>query len=52
MVWLREFDGDVLVSDVDGFDANGVRLVDAIERVGIDLGVGVGVGVFVYCGDV
>lgn len=52
MVRLRELDGDALASDVDGFDANGARLADAIERVGIDLGVGVGVGAFAHRGDV
>jgi hypothetical protein len=52
MVRLRELDGDALASDVDGFDANGARLADAIERVGINLGVGVGVGAFAHRGDV
>ena len=52
MVRSRELDGDALASDVDGFDANGARLADAIERVGIYLGVGVGVGAFAHRGDV
>ena len=48
----RELDGDALASDVDGLDANGARLSDAIERVGVDLGVGGGVGAFAHSGDV